>query len=70
MADATARDIDSTLIIELGTEERGGIHLVAIRECAAVQITVDGGTDGVVGHHLTGREQEIAGLAMSRLRQV
>ena len=48
MSDATARDVDTTLVVKLCEEIRCGIDLIAIRERTGVQVAIDGGTNGVV----------------------
>ena len=48
MSDATARDVDTTLVVKLCEEIRCGIDLIAIRERTGVQVAIDRRTNGVV----------------------
>ena len=67
VADAATRDVDTTLVVEFCEEIGRGIDLIAIGERTGVQVTVDRGSDGVVGNDTAARKQGIISLTMGRL---
>ena len=59
MPNATAGAIDSILIGDFRNEIRRAVHLITIGERRRVEVTVNGRSDGIVGHigRATNRER-------------